>query len=218
MSTINTNIKALRTQEAMQVNDRSLSAAMAQLSSGKRINSAADDAAGLAISTRMTASIRGMAAAIRNANDGISMTQTAEGSLSAIQDNLQRIRELAVQASNDSNGTTIAESYWWWDGSGNLIDADVVFHEAAYHFFTVSGCANGYYIEDIGAHEFGHAIGNSIAIGHEGDEYVAGKAHNADIRSIMNVGHGLRRRHFETIIDELNKMVPGARFSVRAVS
>ena len=60
---------------------------------------------------------------------------------------------------NDSNGTTIAESYWWWDGSGNLIDADVVFHEAAYHFFTVSGCANGYYIEDIGVHEFGHVLG-----------------------------------------------------------
>jgi flagellin len=83
---------------------------MERLSSGLRINNAKDDAAGLAISTRMTASIRGMAAAIRNANDGISMTQTAEGSLSAIQDNLQRIRELAVQASNDSNGTTDRQS------------------------------------------------------------------------------------------------------------
>jgi hypothetical protein len=67
------------------------------------------------------------------------------------------------------------------------------------------------------AHEFGHAIGNSIVIHHEGDEYVAGKAHNADIRSIMNVGHGLRRRHFETIIDELNTMIAGTTFSVRAV-
>src|SRR5262249_9990520 len=67
------------------------------------------------------------------------------------------------------------------------------------------------------AHEFGHAIGNSIAIGHEGDEYVAGKAHNADAASIMNVGHSLRARHFETIIDELNKMIAHTTFSVRTV-
>ena len=67
------------------------------------------------------------------------------------------------------------------------------------------------------AHEFGHAIGNSIAIGHEGDEYVAGKAHNADAASIMNVGHALRARHFETIIDELNKMIANTTFSVRTV-
>jgi len=76
---------------------------MERLSTGIRINSAKDDAAGLAITTRMTANIRGMAAAIRNSNDGISLTQTAEGSLSAIQNNLQRIRELAVQSANSGN-------------------------------------------------------------------------------------------------------------------
>jgi len=76
---------------------------MERLSTGIRINSAKDDSAGLAISTRMTANIRGMAAAIRNSNDGISLTQTAEGSLSAIQNNLQRIRELAVQSANSGN-------------------------------------------------------------------------------------------------------------------
>jgi len=76
---------------------------MERLSTGIRINSAKDDAAGLAISTRMTANIRGMAAAIRNSNDGISLTQTAEGSLTAIQNNLQRIRELAVQSANSGN-------------------------------------------------------------------------------------------------------------------
>jgi flagellin len=76
---------------------------MERLSSGVRINSAKDDAAGLAISTRMTANIRGLSAAIRNANDGISLTQTAEGSLSSISDNLQRIRELAVQSANTGN-------------------------------------------------------------------------------------------------------------------
>jgi flagellin len=79
---------------------------MERLSTGIRINSAKDDAAGLAISTRMTANIRGMAAAIRNSNDGISLTQTAEGSLSAIQDNLQRIRELAVQSANSGNSAS----------------------------------------------------------------------------------------------------------------
>jgi flagellin len=76
---------------------------MERLSSGIRINSAKDDAAGLAISTRMTANIRGLSAAIRNANDGISLTQTAEGSLASIGDNLQRIRELAVQSANTGN-------------------------------------------------------------------------------------------------------------------
>jgi flagellin len=79
---------------------------MERLSSGIRINNAKDDAAGLAISTRMTANIRGLAAAIRNANDGISLTQTAEGSLASIGDNLQRIRELAVQSANSSNNAT----------------------------------------------------------------------------------------------------------------
>jgi flagellin len=79
---------------------------MERLSSGIRINSAKDDAAGLAISTRMTANIRGLSAAIRNANDGISLTQTAEGALASIGDNLQRIRELAVQSANSTNNAT----------------------------------------------------------------------------------------------------------------
>jgi flagellin len=79
---------------------------MERLSSGIRINSAKDDAAGLAISTRMTASIRGISAAIRNANDGISLTQTAEGSLGQISDSLQRVRELAVQSSNTGNNAS----------------------------------------------------------------------------------------------------------------
>jgi len=108
--TINTNISAIAAQNSLRTSSLNQQTSMERLSSGMRINNAKDDAAGLAISTRMTASIRGMAAAIRNANDGISMTQTAEGSLSAIQDNLQRIRELAVQASNDSNGTTDRQS------------------------------------------------------------------------------------------------------------
>jgi flagellin len=106
MSVINTNISALQAQNSLRSTGLNLSTAMERLSSGTRINSAKDDAAGLAISTRMTASIRGISAAIRNANDGISLTQTAEGSLSQIGDNLQRIRELAVQSSNTGNSAS----------------------------------------------------------------------------------------------------------------
>jgi flagellin len=106
MSVINTNISAIAAQNSLRTTGLAQSTAMERLSTGIRINSAKDDAAGLAISTRMTANIRGIAAAIRNANDGISLTQTAEGSLAAIGDNLQRIRELAVQSSNTGNNAS----------------------------------------------------------------------------------------------------------------
>jgi len=105
MSVINTNVKALVAQNALTVNNRSLSKSMEQLSTGKRINSAADDAAGLAISNKMTAQIRGLNQAVRNANDAISMIQTAEGALGEVNNMLQRMRELAVQAANDTNST-----------------------------------------------------------------------------------------------------------------
>ena len=103
MSVINTNIKSLITQNNMTVNNRSLSDAMEKLSTGKRINSASDDAAGLAISNKMTAQIRGLNQSVRNANDGISMIQTAEGALTEVTNMLQRMRELAVQSANDTN-------------------------------------------------------------------------------------------------------------------
>jgi flagellin len=96
----------MQAQNSVRTTGLNLSTAMERLASGVRINSAKDDAAGLAISTRMTASIRGISAAIRNANDGISLTQTAEGSLGQISDNLQRIRELAVQSANTGNNSS----------------------------------------------------------------------------------------------------------------
>jgi flagellin len=102
MSVINTNVKSLIAQNAMAVNNRSMDKAMQQLSTGKRINSAQDDAAGLAISNKMTAQIRGLNQAVRNANDGISLLQTAEGATQEITNMLQRMRELAVQAANDT--------------------------------------------------------------------------------------------------------------------
>jgi flagellin len=102
MSVINTNVKSLVAQNSLTVNNRALSKTMEQLSTGKRINSAADDAAGLAISNKMTSQIKGLNQAVRNANDGISMLQTAEGATQEITNMLQRMRELAVQSANDT--------------------------------------------------------------------------------------------------------------------
>ena len=106
MSAINTNISSIQAQNSLRMTQLNQSTAMERLASGVRINNAKDDAAGLAISTRMTANIRGLAAAVRNANDGISLTQTAEGSLGQIGDSLQRIRELAVQSANTGNNAS----------------------------------------------------------------------------------------------------------------
>ena len=103
MSVINTNTIALNAQRNLATNSASLSTTIQRLSSGLRINSAKDDAAGLAISERFTTQIRGMDQAARNANDGISLAQTAEGALGEIGNNLQRIRELAVQSRNATN-------------------------------------------------------------------------------------------------------------------
>jgi len=102
MTVINTNVNSLMAQNAISKNSRSLNDAMDQLSTGKRINSAADDAAGLAISNRMTSQIKGLDQAVRNASDGIALLQTAEGATIEITDMLQRMRELAVQSSNDT--------------------------------------------------------------------------------------------------------------------
>ena len=106
MSVINTNVNALFSQNAMKVNARAQSDAMQQLSTGSRINSAKDDAAGLAIGQNMTSQVRGLNMAIRNANDGINLLQTAEGSMIEQTNMLQRMRELAVQASNGTYSST----------------------------------------------------------------------------------------------------------------
>ena len=103
MSVINTNVLSLTTQNNLKTSQLSLNSAIQRLSSGMRINSAKDDAAGQAIANRFTANIRGLTQASRNANDGISLAQTTEGALSEVNSNLQRIRELAVQSANGSN-------------------------------------------------------------------------------------------------------------------
>ncbi|EHQ53488.1 flagellin [Ectothiorhodospira sp. PHS-1] len=106
---INTNIASLNAQRNLSNTQKQLSVALERLSSGLRINGAKDDAAGLAISERMTAQIRGLNQAARNANDGISLVQTIEGAMNEITNNLQRMRELAVQAANDTYGDTDRE-------------------------------------------------------------------------------------------------------------
>lgn len=105
MSVINTNVKALYTQSAMRTTDRASAIAMQQLSTGKRINSAKDDAAGLAIATRMTQQISSLNQAMRNAGDAVSLIQTAEGATNEITNMLQRMRELSIQSLNDTNAT-----------------------------------------------------------------------------------------------------------------
>ncbi|HHJ17646.1 MAG TPA: flagellin FliC [Gammaproteobacteria bacterium] len=103
--TVNTNIASLNAQRNLTNSQSSLNTSLQRLSSGLRVNSAKDDAAGLAIAERMNAQVRGLAVGIRNAGDGISLAQTAEGALGSVTESLQRMRELAVQATNATNGT-----------------------------------------------------------------------------------------------------------------
>jgi flagellin len=107
---INTNLASLNAQRNTSMSQSSLQVSMQRLSSGMRVNSAKDDAAGLAIAERMNAQVRGSQVAIRNANDGISLAQTAEGALSKVGDSLQRMRELAVQARNATNTSADKDS------------------------------------------------------------------------------------------------------------
>ncbi|MDO8283897.1 MAG: flagellin [Rhodoferax sp.] len=121
MSGINTNVNSINAQRNLSRTELTLTTAMQRLSSGLRVNSAKDDAAGLAIAERMDAQTRGMNVAIRNANDAISLAQTAEGALGVISTNLQRMRELAVQG---SNGTNVASDITALDAEFALLVAE----------------------------------------------------------------------------------------------
>lgn len=119
MAVVNTNVNASVAQNALVRNERSMNTAMERLSTGQRINSASDDAAGLAIASRMTSQIRGLDVGIRNANDAISMISTADGALVEVSNMLQRMRELALQASNGT--TTSADRNYLNSEYANLI-------------------------------------------------------------------------------------------------
>ena len=105
MTAINTNTAALNAQYYLAKSNKDMESSMAKLSSGQKVNSAADDAAGLAIASRMTAQIRGLAMAVKNSNDSMSLAQTAEGAMEEVTNMLQRIRELAVQSANGTMNT-----------------------------------------------------------------------------------------------------------------
>lgn len=135
MSSINTNVMSINAQRNLARTQLSMSMAMQRLSSGLRVNSAADDAAGLAIAERMDTQTRGMNVAIRNANDAISLAQTAEGALGAISNNLQRMRELAVQAANGTNTatdiTSISAEYALLDAENDRVVTNTKFNNTA---------------------------------------------------------------------------------------
>jgi len=150
MTVINTNVQSLIAQQALSVNNRGLAKAMEQLSTGKRINTAADDAAGLAISDKMTAQIRGLNQAVRNANDGISMLQTVEGALNEVGNMLQRMRELAVQSVNGTNSTTDRQSL---DTEFDQLQTEItrISTNTTWNGMQVAGSAAGDFTYQIGA-------------------------------------------------------------------
>jgi len=171
---INTNIASLNAQRNLNMSQSSLNTAIQRLSSGLRVNSAKDDAAGLSIATRMDSQFRGMNVAIRNANDGISLAQTAEGGLATITDSLQRMRELAVQA---ANGTNTAADRINLDTEYQALSAEVTRIAATTQF-------NGKFVlnADAGVQTFqvGANVGETLAITTTAVTTVAGDLLGAD--------------------------------------
>ena len=173
-SIINTNVNSLTAQRQLGVSQNSMATSMARLSSGLRINSAKDDAAGLAISERFTAQIRGVNQAGRNANDGISLAQTAEGDLAQISNNLQRIRELAVQSANSTNTASDRLSLNN-EATALIVENDRVASTSAFNgiklldgTFTAQNFqvgANGTASDQIAVTSIASARGNSLGVG-----------------------------------------------------
>jgi flagellin len=184
MSVINTNVKALYTQSAMRTTDRASAIAMQQLSTGKRINSAKDDAAGLAIATRMTQQISSLNQAMRNAGDAITLIQTAEGATNEITNMLQRMRELSIQAINDTNAT---------EQRGYL---DLEFQQLKQEIVRVAGTTewNGFPVLN---GSVGEAVGvrpvykaTSVGAETEGLTYTAGAVTSNTTRTVTFTGTG----------------------------
>ena len=136
MPSINTNVSALNAQAALAKNSRAMSTAMEQLSTGSRINSASDDAAGMAIGTSMTSQIRGLNQAVRNLNDGVNLLQTAEGALNETTNMLQRMRELAVQSASGTYSTT-QRSYLATEFNALGSQIDKIASETTWNGYTV---------------------------------------------------------------------------------
>ena len=174
-ATVNTNIQSLNAQRNLTMSQTALSTAMQRLSSGLRINSAKDDAAGLAISERFTTQIRGLNQAARNANDGISLAQTGEGALAEITSNLQRIRELAVQSANATNSASDRAA----------LDQEVQQRLAEVNRISSQTSFNGQKILDgtfgTAAFQIGANVGETISVG------LSSSMKTVDIGSYVNV-------------------------------
>lgn len=181
MSVINTNVSALYSQNAMKTNARSMNTAMEQLSTGTRINSAKDDAAGLAIGQSMTSQIRGLNQAVRNANDGVNMMQTAEGAMIEQSNMLQRMRELAVQASNGTYSNTQRE-YLDTEAQALITQIDNIASQTHWNGQSLLTGTNTNYISGISGDfqfQIGQASGETLTV-NIGDMSTASTGLNVD--------------------------------------
>ena len=163
MPVINTNVSALLAQQAQTKNAREMSAAMQQLSTGSRINSAKDDAAGQAIGQNMTAQVRGLNQAIRNVNDGVNLAQTADGALSETGNMLQRMRELAVQSASGTYSNT-QRGYLQTEFTALASQIDKVASETTWNGMTVLTGTTGSTATGTFTFQSGQASGQSISV------------------------------------------------------
>ena len=193
--TINTNVVSINAQRNLSLSGSQLGTAMQRLSSGLRVNSAKDDAAGLAIAERMNAQARGLSVAARNANDGISLAQTAEGALGKVGDMLQRMRELAVQASNATNSKTDREALQA-EVSQLIAEIDRV---AKTSEFNGTKLLNGSFAGAV--FQVGAAAGDNITVGGLADATAA---------KLSNVAYATHTIAVPTVADEADPVELGA--------
>ena len=213
MAVINTNLLSLTTQNNLNKSQSSLGTAIERLSSGLRINSAKDDAAGQAIANRMNAQIKGMNQASRNANDGISLIQTAEGNLNEINTNLQRVRELSVQAANGTNDTTDIDS----------IEAEITQRLEEIDRLANSATFNGKKLFNdadvtiqVGA---GATTNDTIKITKDALIKATSSDLNTELKSdgSIDLGDNTKAQAFVTAVDAALKKVDGARSNLGAI-
>ena len=195
-SVINTNVMSLNAQRNLSTSQSDLATAMARLSSGLRINSAKDDAAGLAISQRMSAQVNGLNVAVRNANDGVSLTQTAEGALSAVTGALQRMRALAVQSANGTNGAGDRTNL---DTEYQALSSEITRIAGATKFNGIAVLAGG-----AGAQTFqvGANVGDTLSVTTTAVTTVAG-----DLTSVANANTAITA--IDTALDTVNTQRAG---------
>lgn len=224
-TTINTNVPSLTAQRALSSTSGSLSTSMQRLSTGLRVNSAKDDAAGLAIAERMTSQVRGMNVASRNANDAISMLQTAEGGLGKVGESLQRMRELSVQSANGANSSSDqANLDAEYQALGKEIsrvlkgtkfnDKQLISSSAANTKFQVGAGTTAEDTITVSLGAIGTAVGASLAAALGGDITDAGKAATAindlddaiDAVTTARSSIGASQNRFESVVANLSTM------------